>query len=426
MKNNTIIKSILLVLISIVVGTIAMIGLYLLPTDRIESHLNESTSLYNQDENKVDNWIGYLRYAKIDNYTDSLMLNTALCRENDSVIENALLNPHYVSSTELTNKLGNSNISLFLNKENIKGDVNYSRYWHGYLLYLIPSLLFCNVGGTRVLMMIAQFLLAMLLLYKASQISPIHMFAYAVAMLFINPITTVLNFQNADIYLISMISSIFILYKNEWLKEKDRYVLLFTLIGVLTSFFDFLTYPLVTWGFSMITMLIVNNDKLSNQIKNILKCSIVWAFGYIGMWAGKWIVASLFTNENVIMNAINSISFRSSNIDNSGNNVTFKQAIDLLIESINDVPMMFLLILSLVVIGAYMLVNKKFKNISINNLKNNISYLIVGIAPFAWAFVVRNHFATHQFLEYRTMAITVLALLISIIELFKIKENTDE
>ena len=423
MKNNTIIKSILIVLISIVVGTLALVCVYSLPTKRIEQHLNESTSLYNQDENKVDNWIGYLRYAKIDNYTDALMLNAALCREGDNTIENALLNPHYTVSSELANELGHSNISLFLNEKTITGVAYYSRYWHGYLLYLIPCLLLCNVGGVRVIMMFVQFLLAMLLLYKISQISPIHMFAYAVTFLFINPITTVLNFQNADVYIISMLASIAVLYLNDWLKENNRYPLIFTLIGVLTSYFDFLTYPLVSWGIPMITMLLINKKDLKEQIKTVICCAIAWAFGYAGMWAGKWLVTSIFTDVNVFTEAFSAIVQRSSSIDNVGEAVSFAKAIDLFVESVNDVPMMLLLILSLSIISLYMFFNKKLKNLCLDNLKGILVYLLVGLAPFVWAFVIRNHFSTHQFLEYRTMAVSVLAILISLIEMFNPKDK---
>lgn len=395
-----------------------MLGVYSLPTDRIEQHLQESTSLYVQKENKVENWVGSLRYGIIDNSTDSIMLNISLCREYDKTIDNALLNPRYEVDDKLASELGSSNINLFLNNKT-KGIINYPRYWHGYLLYLIPGLLITNVGGLRQIMMCIEFLLAMLLLYKLSKVNPIYMFVYAISLLFINPITVALNFQNADIYLITILSSIITLYFNDWLKQNNRYYLYFALIGILTVFFDFLTYPLVTLGVSLVTMNIVNNYDIKDAIKNILLCSLSWAFGYIGMWFGKWAVASLLTNTNVIEDAINSVLLRSSNIDNSGNSVSFIESLSIFKESIHDTPHVILGLLSIVIIIVYMIVNKYRFSINSKTLFEVLPYLLIFTMPYAWAFVVRNHFATHQFLEYRTMAISVLAKLIIITKLFK-------
>lgn len=50
--------------------------------------------------------------------------------------------------------------------------MNYSRYWHGYLLYLKPLLLFFNVYDIKILMMFIQLLLIVwveILLAKRSE-----------------------------------------------------------------------------------------------------------------------------------------------------------------------------------------------------------------------------------------------------------------
>lgn len=417
-RSNTILKMVIILIVSILLGTILMMGIYSLPTDNIRNNVENSTSLYEKDENKIDNWIGYLRYGKIDNFTDSIMINMALCREYDSTIENALLNPRFRVRENIEN-YSSSDISLFLDKDNVSGTIDYGRYWHGYLLYLVPGLLLMNVGGVRMLMMCVEFLLAMLLLYKLSKLDPIYMFAYAITLLFINPITVALNFQNADIYILTLLFSNIILFFNDWLKKNNRYYLLFTLFGILTSFFDFLTYPIVTLGISLVTVLLLNKKDLKQSLKEVILYSISWAFGYLGMWLGKWVVASLLTDTNVIKDAIESVLLRSSNVDNNGSNISFINALSIFKESIDDVPMTILGVLSVVIIIVYMIINKYKLVINKDYFKSIIPFVIVFIIPYAWAFVVRNHFSTHQFLEYRTMAISVLCKLIIIIKLFK-------
>ena len=417
-RSDLIIKMFMLLIVSIVIGTVLMLGVYSIPNRTIKAHLEESTSLFTQDENKVENWIGSLRYGIIDNSTDSTMLNISLCREYDSVIDNALLNPRYEVDKDLAEKLGSSDLTLFLNNQNGK-TINYPRYWHGYLLYLIPGLLITNVGGLKEILMCVEFLLAMLLLYKLSKIDPIYMLAYGVTLLFINPVTVALNFQNADIYLLTIIFSLVILFFNDWLKKNNRYYLLFVLFGILTVYIDFLTYPLVTLGVSLITLCIVNDFDFKESIKDTVICSLCWAFGYIGMWFGKWAVASILTNTNVIEDAINSVLLRSSNVDNTGNSVSFFETLSIFKESIHDTPVVILGFISLVIIFIYMFVNKYKLVVNKETLLNLLPYLLIFTIPYMWVFVVRNHFATHQFLEYRTMAISVLAKLVIIIRLFK-------
>ena len=86
MKNNIVFKTFLLIVVSIIAGTLLMIGISALPVDRVVSHVEASSNLYEIGENKVNNWVGDLRYGKIDNSTDFTMLNTAMCREYDSLI----------------------------------------------------------------------------------------------------------------------------------------------------------------------------------------------------------------------------------------------------------------------------------------------------------------------------------------------------
>ena len=119
MKNNIIIKCIVLVIASIIIATILMMGLYSIPTNRIEQKVEFSSNLYEIGENKVNNWVGDLRYGKIDNSTDFVMLNISMCREYDSVIENAMLNPMWSLSKEATAGGNSSNIGLLFDKKNI-------------------------------------------------------------------------------------------------------------------------------------------------------------------------------------------------------------------------------------------------------------------------------------------------------------------
>lgn len=422
MKNNIIIKTILQVLISIIVGTLLMIGLYVLPTDRVVSRIEASSNLYEIGENKVNNWVGDLRYGKIDNSTDFTMLNTAMCREYDSVIENALLNPRWNLSKEATAGGNSSNVGLLFDEKNIEGVSSYSRYWHGYLLYLIPCLNFFNVGQIRVLMMVIQFFMAVILLYGiGNKLGSKYMIPYMAAILFINPITTSLNMQNADVVIVAMLFSIVIIYFNEWLNKNKRYILLFSLVGIFTAFFDFLTYPVVGFAMPMFTYVLMNRSDWKENIVKIVFCAVSWGLSYAGMWLGKWIVADLLTSESVIANALSAVGVRSGVSNAESIDLSYRNAMFVTKESFWDPVNAALCILYTLICAGFCLFKKEKLYFSLNRI---LPLMLVISSFFVWVFLARNHYITHQFLEYRSFAVVVLGFYLLIVELFD--GNADE
>ena len=416
MKNNVYVKGIILIVCSILIGTVLMMGIYALPNDRLISNVEKSSSLYINGENKINNWVGNLRYGRLDNSTDDAMIDAAVCREYDSIVENALLNPIYNLKLSVTANNNSSNISLYFNEDNIEGVSNYSRYWHGYLMYLVPGLTLFTVGEMRMLMMAVQFILAMILLFGIGiKLGIKYMLPYMAAIIFINPVTCALNFQNADVYIISMLSCICILYFNDFLNRNHNYYLLFTLTGIMIAFFDFLTYPIVSFGLPMITYVLMNRKSLKESLMDIGLCFVFWGAGYVGMWAGKWIVASLLTSENIIADAVSALTLRSG-IDNSENlDLSYISALVTTKESFWDPVNAALCILFAAVTVAVNLVQKNHIVIKATKI---IPPLIVSLSFFLWVFVARNHYITHQFLEYRSFAVVVLVFYVLISDLF--------
>lgn len=416
MKNNVFIKGIISIICSILIGTVLMMGIYAIPNERLISNVERSSSLYINGENKINNWVGNLRYGKLDNSTDAAMIDIAMCREYDSLVNNALLNPLWDLKQEAIANDNSSNISLFFDENNIEGINSYSRYWHGYLLYLVPGLTLFTVGEMRMLMMAIQFIIAMVLLFGVgTRLGVKYMLPYMAAIIFINPITTALNFQNADVYIITILACIVILYFNNFINRNKNYYLLFTLTGICIAFFDFLTYPIVSFGLPMITYLLMNRKNLKESLYDIVLCFVFWGAGYVGMWAGKWIIASILTSENIIADAISALTLRSG-IENSEKlDLSYINALNTTKESFWDPVNAALCILFALVT---VLINVMQKNKLDIKLGKVLPLLVVSLSFFLWVFVARNHYITHQFLEYRSFAIVVLAFYVLISDLF--------
>lgn len=98
-----IIQTLAIIISSIIIGTILLLLVYLIPTERLELNVHNSISVF--DEKIIDNWAGSEAYAKLSNFSDSIMINIAIYRPYGSVIDNALLAPFAVYDEEMSKNL---------------------------------------------------------------------------------------------------------------------------------------------------------------------------------------------------------------------------------------------------------------------------------------------------------------------------------
>ena len=126
------------------------------------------------------------------------------------------------------------------------------RYWHGFVLFLKPMFVFFNLGETyqiNTLIRCALCFTTLLLIHKKDK-------AYVGSFL------------------------------------------------VLLSFLDFLTYPPIAFVVPLCYVLVFSEQDLLHNLLASIRYGIAFLLGYAGMWVSKWILASLFTDENVIAEGI--------------------------------------------------------------------------------------------------------------------------
>ena len=69
--------------------------------------------------------------------------------------------------------------------------------------------------------------------------------------------------------------------------------------GILVAFFDLLTYPIAALGMLLVLQLLMFESNFIKDVIRAARSSIVWIIGYLGMWCGKWVVASLLKTINL-------------------------------------------------------------------------------------------------------------------------------
>ena len=395
-----------------IAGLAMLVAVYTLPVDKIRENTAESIEAMYINPT-------YLKYslvnAKPDFFTDFLMLNIASFNTSASPLEASMLTPRYNGYVYMDLNLAMSLKSDIAPQGNIVEP--YPRYWHGYLLVLKPLLFFFDIFLIRGINHILQTILlavVLFLLYKRLNIA--YSLSFLCAVLIIDPLSTGFCFQYSTTYYALLISMIVLLMKN----NPDIWKL-FLWTGIATVYFDFLTYPFVTICFLMIVSLALYDMPLLQNIICCAKRGFAWGLGYFGMWISKWWIASIYTGENVILNAYQSISDRTFG-DGAleGWHITDPLAgIKRNWDMINHTGVWLTLLLFAVLIIVYGLIKEKKWTI---NWKSVLIFSIT-LAPFVWYLVAREHSVVHPYIVYRVFSIAFFAILAGIAASFVDKKK---
>lgn len=298
--------------ISIIIGMLMLAAVYALPVAEMKANVARSSEIFNYERIYPQMVQGY-KYMQLDNYTDSIMLGAAIYDGTESTVNKAVNNYH-IDSDQIAPDLAMTNYANEVTAYDYFA-VPYGRYWHGYLVPLKLLLLFFDYGDIRILNFFLQNFLLFMIIRKLYRV---HMERYAPAFLImifvLNPLTAALSLQFSSVYYIVLLSTISFLHLVEYREEKESKInYLFFATGILTAYFDFLTYPLVPFGILIVLYLIVNGENIRiASIKPLLQKGFLWGFGYGGMWSGKWLAGGILTKQNLFADALNQIFLRTS------------------------------------------------------------------------------------------------------------------
>lgn len=401
------------VVLSVVLGVVLMTGVYAIPKTMLARNAEKTSALFEKGSNlQYTNWASGQMYTELADFTDSLMVNAAITRQTDSALQNAMLNAHAIYPETETQQ----NLVRFVRGDPGYEYKNYGRYWHGYLLYMIPGLCVMDLGQLRILMLFFQFFLAMILLWELGKRSRMLMVLFGFVILFINPITTALTFEEADIYCIMMIQSIIFLWRDGRLKEKEVHFS-FLINGICVAFFDFLTYPVVAFAIPLLILLGLKTEKLKKGLLDIVCYGLSWGMGYAGMWGGKWIAGSLITGKDVIRDAAETIQFRMNGEWGEGTN--YRNAMGMIWRAVYSKPMFILLLIFLAIL-CYFIIRKGYRfEIGQTAVNSLIPVGIVGLIPFVWYLMAMNHTYIHPDVMYRELAIAISSIAVMLAAVLK-------
>lgn len=398
-------KTIVALILGLMAATILMLLINLLPEKAMKQHITESVKVMEQEQDYHEVIPGMIS-SRLDNFTDSIMLVSSAHKAETGLIDRTMNGYRVIYE----GKTPSETLAAYGTGEEGYSVSPYSRYWHGYQVILKPLLLFFNYQEIRYLNMCLQFLLIIgIVMEMIKKKMGIYIFPYMVMLFSLMPFSIGLSLQFSSVFYITNIAVYVLLKWFEIIKEKKNFFLFFLIVGMLTSFIDLLTYPLVTLGIPLVFYFLLMEKKtlLYNIIKTV-KYSIIWAIGYIGMWSGKWVIGSILLRKNIITDAIDALLNRTSS-ETADASFTHWSVIE------KNADAMFSMSVKLLFLGTLLILLVVLICKAVRDRKNyfgNWHYLLIACMPIAWYIVAANHSYMHFWFTYRELSILIFAVLI--------------
>lgn len=404
-KNLPIVKNcILILLISVLTGFALLLAVYLIPTDSIKNHIRESLPVLHE-EGLYPDLYPYV-HSQLDNWTDSLILNAAGHESGSSIWKQALLNERYIikQTNAVSDPIQDISSAYASDEPDNCISTSYARYWHGYMVYVKPLLTVFNYSMFRMVNLTIQCILTAMVVFimvrkKLSRFVAPYLIAWGILL----PTVLGASIQFSGVFYIYTLGTLVLLLKNESWHSNGTHIYYFFILGIATSYIDFLTYPLATLGIPLVFYFLLKPEgDTRSDYAALIRFPIFWGAGYIGMWAAKWVLASIITDENVIIDAIHAVQLRSSSAV-SGEAISLVDTIIRNLRCIMANPFTWIGIVFVLVMLIYRIRRKHF------NPKRIWIYFIIAFLPFLWYAVTGNHSYVHYWFTCKALTVSVLA-----------------
>lgn len=410
-KNTTAVALNLIVAAGL--GTLLLWAVYCLPIDSIEQHVRSSAATI-QEEGAYPQLYSWCN-SQLDNWTESIMLLEAADATDASALEKAML----VYRGTIDDRMPvETLIAHYIQNVEFTGSNDYARYWHGYLVALKPLLSFFDYSTIRIINGVVQFL-ALLLVCVLMQRKGLNSYIipYILCYLVLMPIAMAKSFQFSACYYVFTAGTIALLLLKDSSRSKFTY-LVFLNVGIMTAYVDLLTYPIATFGVPAVVGVVLSREnKLEEKLIAIVRNGLLWCLGYGGMWGAKWIIAGITTGHNIISNALNVFTTRTStlSVDGLTQYSVFNCEIMNYTRFVKTPFIIFVIIFCVYVFIKHI----RHRNFSYESLLAiSLPYTIISFAPVVWYIFARNHSYIHYWFTNKACVVTLAALLFGITELF--------
>ena len=396
-------------------GFIGVIAADLVPSTRIADHLidAERAGILSYASDSGPTALG----TEASTYTECTVFSLGLADvPGEDFVANAMLGTAYT---------GCQRLGAALNEYAANGELpsgySYLRYWHGYSILTRPGLGLVGVAGTRWLSF-AFMAVAVGGMCAAVRRS----FGTAPAVLLIAP-----TLLTTDVVIGSMSVSSAIGTGSAWVAGwlsfvlvKDRptwrwAALVAALAGAITAYLDLMTtmpgsFALTVAGATLGAMAAGVAQAKDGLWRVSAAAAGGWAIGLAGMWASKWLIASLTVGPATVMDAVTeAIEFRLSS-GTHGVTDSRVRGLTINVEEWWDQPLTSWVVFG--TIAAVAVGSIRWRRSTGDIGSTAVCCAIVAVPVVSWYLVLNNHSQIHPQLVYRSLPIAfgaVAALMVA-------------
>ena len=415
---KTVYKGITLFVLLVLIGVFLLAASLFLPKGVIHNNVYFSVDTFN-NEMDLPRSIPDYPMSMLDNNTDAWMLLIADYHASDGSLADQLFLGQYAVYDENKSGLVGMDSIGSLQAEEVLRVGEYPRYWHGWLFPLRLSLCLFNYSGIRmmnVVILTVLFAITVMSIERTKQRETLIPFLISFAILMPAALPLCMAYMISTC--IALIASALILQYRERIDALIGIRLYFMLIGAITAYSEFLQFPLITLGFPLVFLLAVKGKKqsLRQNVRDTVLCIIAWGSGYFGMWIAKWILASLFTDRNVIKDAIDQIAIRFSSTGNgqASADISRLAAVDKNLAVLNRRPIILMLVSCSIFYLTRMVhfwLTSDAEARKTCNIRMLVPFLLLSVLPFLWVLLLANHSYIHFHFTYRVFSVTIFAIL---------------
>lgn len=390
-------------------GLLLLLLTYCIPVAPMKEHVYLSLPMLESEFDTQDMIEGFPG-SLTGNFTDCLMLENAVYHSDAHTTLEQVLHMYRGESGTGDGWAPGYSLVDYLSGVDQPREVEYARYWHGYLIVLKPLLFLTTFNSIRLFSAAVQLLLAGLVVLACGRRGEELLGkAFLLSMPFLYYFGLYASLSLSACFYVTLGLLLVQLKWDGQIRSRGWYGEFFVAAGMLTSYFDLLTYPLVTLGFPLCVCLYLDQSGAKNGLRRLVAYSVEWGVGYLGLWTSKWILSDLLTDGNTIKDGIDTIFTRMDTAADSTRTAGFLAVVRQNLSVYFNWG--FFLFLAGIAVWLIIRICKRRELIGKRTILEGSVLFLTALFPFIWFFFTQNHSEQHWIYTFKIFAVSVFAVI---------------
>lgn len=405
--KKRLLRALSLILVTVLLCTAGNFAAFLIDTQDMRDHTWQGCLMLGEQQG-IPQTIGGFLSAQLDNFTSVLILKTAGYVGEETLVQKALSGFRVDTAAEPGQSEWDAFCTYEFGENSPSGGLSYSRYWHGYTLPLRLLLCVMNVANIQMMLYFAQLALLVFVVHLMIRRGIVGLVpGFFLSYFFLMPFSSSICLQYIPVTMLMLIACAAVLLWDKEIADCIGMPAFFALIGILTNYFDLLTFPLVSLGFPLCLLLALRlktQDGFLRLFGLIASCGVSWAAGYAGMWVFKWLLVDMISEYRTIHGLMTQMFLRTSSEEEISRLGVALRNFDVILSKSSYLLLTAVTGLVTLIPSAKALAARKSRFDA-----RALLLLIPAVVPVVWYFVMANHSFDHTYYTYRNATMSVMA-----------------